>query len=70
MEETNKQVVTITDEGIICIDYLVADYTVLINLIEKDNCMLMFDSEEAYQNLVNGIINTYVKIVLLNLEKE
>ena len=33
MEETNKQVVTITDEGIIIIDYLVADYTMLIKLI-------------------------------------
>lgn len=55
MEETNKEVVTITDEGIVSIDYLIADYTVLINLIEKDNCMLMFDSEEAYNNLVQGI---------------
>ena len=55
MEETNKQEVTITDEGIIIIDYLVADYTMLINLIEKDNCMLTFDSEEAYNSLINGI---------------
>lgn len=55
MEETNKQVVTITDEGIIIIDYLVADYTMLINLIEKDKCMLTFDSEEAYNSLINGI---------------
>ena len=55
MEETNKQVVTITDEGIIIIDYLVADYTMLINLIAKDNCMLTFDSEEAYNSLINGI---------------
>lgn len=55
MEETNKEVATITDEGIVVIDYLIADYTVLIKLIEKDNCMLMFDSEEAYNNLVQGI---------------
>ena len=55
MEETNKQVVTITDEGIIIIDYLVADYTMLINLIKKNNCMLTFDSEEAYNSLINGI---------------
>ena len=55
MEKTNKEVVTITDEGIVVIDYLIADYTVLINLIEKDNCMLTFDSEEAYNNLVQGI---------------
>ena len=55
MQETNKKEVTITDEGIIIIDYLVADYTMLINLIKKDNCMLMFDSEEAYNSLINGI---------------
>ena len=55
MEETNKEVVTITDEGIVSIDYLIADYTVLINLIEKDNCILIFDSEKAYNNLVQGI---------------
>ena len=55
MEETNKEVVTITDEGIVVIDYLIADYTVLIKLIEEDNCMLTFDSEEAYNNLVLGI---------------
>lgn len=55
MEDKNKEVVTITDEGIIIIDFLIADYTVLIKLIEEDNCMLTFDSEEAYQNLVQGI---------------
>ena len=55
MEETNKEVVSITDEGIVVIDNLIADYTVLIKLIEEDNCMLMFDSEEAYNNLVQGI---------------
>lgn len=55
MEKTNKEVVTITDEGIVVINNLIADYTVLIKLIEEDNCMLMLDSEEAYNNLVQGI---------------
>ena len=55
MQETKKEVVTITDEGIVVIDYLIADYTILIELIEEDNCMLTFDSEEAYNNLVQGI---------------
>ena len=39
MQETNKQVVTITDEGIIIIDYLVADYEMLVNLIAGNNCI-------------------------------
>lgn len=55
MEDKNKEVVTIADEGIVIIDYLIADYTILIKLIEEDNCMLTFDSEEAYRNLVQGI---------------
>lgn len=55
MEETNKQVVTITDEGIVIIDFLDADYEMLVNLIAGNNCIMIFDSEEAYNNLVQGI---------------
>lgn len=60
MEETNKQVVTITDEGIIIIDFLVADYEILVNLIAGNNCILIFDSEDAY-NALNEEIKQYIK---------
>lgn len=62
MQDRNKEVVTITDEGIVYIDYLVADYTILVNLIASDNCILIFDSEEAFNNLkVN--LGQYIKNV-------
>ena len=62
MQDRNKEVVTITDEGIVYIDYLVADYTMLINLIASDNCILVFDSEEAYNNLKDNL-GQYIKNV-------
>ena len=62
MEETNKQVVSITDEGIIIIDYLVADYDMLVNLIAGNNCILIFDSEDAY-NALNEELKQYIKDV-------
>ena len=55
MQDRSKEVVTITDEGIVSIDYLIADYTMLVNLIASDNCILVFDSEEAYNNLKENI---------------
>lgn len=51
MQEQNKEVFEISDEGIIFLDYLTADYSTLIKHIAEDNCMLTFDSEEAYNNL-------------------
>lgn len=60
MEETNKVVVTITDEGIVIIDYLVADYEMLVNLIVSNNCILMFDSEEAF-NTLNELLKPFLK---------
>lgn len=62
MQDRNKEVVTITDEGIVYIDYLVADYTILINLIASDNCIIVFDSEEAYNNLKRNL-GQYIKNV-------
>ena len=62
MQDRNKEVVTITDEGIVYIDYLVADYTMLVNLIASDNCILVFDSEEAYNNLKENL-GQYIKNV-------
>lgn len=60
MEETNKVVVEITDEGIIIIDYLVADYEMLVNLIVSNNCILFFDSEEAFNNM-NELLKPFLK---------
>ena len=62
MQGRNKEVVTITDEGIVYIDYLVADYTILVNLIASDNCIIVFDSEEAYSNLKENL-GQYIKNV-------
>lgn len=62
MQDRNKEVVTISDEGIVYIDYLVADYTILVNLIASDNCIIVFDSEEAYNNLKENL-GQYIKNV-------
>ena len=62
MQDRSKEVVTITDEGIVYIDYLVADYTMLVNLIASDNCILVFDSEEAYNSLKENL-GQYIKNV-------
>lgn len=62
MQDKSKEVVTITDEGIVYIDYLVADYTILVNLIASNNCILIFDSEEAYSNLKENL-GQYIKDV-------
>ena len=62
MQDRIKEVVTITDEGIVYIDYLIADYTMLVNLIASDNCILVFDSEEAYNSLKENL-GQYIKNV-------
>lgn len=62
MQDRIKEVVTITDEGVVSIDYLIADYTMLIKLIASDNCILVFDSEEAYNNLKENL-GQYIKNV-------
>lgn len=62
MQDRSKEVVAITDEGIVYIDYLIADYTMLINLIASDNCILVFDSEEAFNNLKENL-GQYIKNV-------
>lgn len=62
MQDKIKEVVTITDEGIVSIDYLIADYTMLVNLIASDKCILVFDSEEAFNNLKENL-GQYIKNV-------
>ena len=55
MQEQNKEVFEISDEGIIFLDYLTADFSTLIKHIAEDNCMLIFDTEEAYDNLKSNM---------------
>ena len=62
MQDRIKEVVTITDEGIVSIDYLIADYTMLVNLIASDNCILVFDSKEAFNSLKENL-GQYIKNV-------
>ena len=62
MQDKNKEIITITDEGTVELDYLDADYTILINLIASDNCILIFESEIAYKTL-NEKLNQYIKDV-------
>ena len=62
MQDRSKEVVTITDEGIVYIDYLVADYTILVNLIASNNCIIVFDSEEAFRKLKENL-GQYIKNV-------
>lgn len=59
MEDKSKEVVRISDEGIVFIDYLLADYTILVNLIASNNCILLFDSEEAFNSL-NDLIQPFI----------
>lgn len=55
MEEQSKMIIRITDEGIIICDYLIMGYDELLHLIVQERCKIIFDSEDAYQNLKNGI---------------
>ena len=55
MEEQNKEVIQVSEEGIMFIDFLPTDYEDLVNLIAEDNCRLIFDTEESYYNLQKGI---------------
>ena len=59
MQDRNKEVVRISDEGFIFIDYLLANYTILVNLIASNNCILLFDSEEAFNSL-NELIQPFI----------
>ena len=70
MEEQGKEIVHVTDEGIIMIDYLVCDYDELLHLIVKEKCKIIFDSEDAFQNLKNGIEPYIEEIYCIELATE
>lgn len=70
MEEQNKIIVRITDEGIIIGDFLVMGYDELLNLIKQEECKIIFDSEDAFQNLKNGIKPYIEEIYCIQLATE
>lgn len=55
MDENNKTIVEVTDEGIIFVNYLTADYEFLFNLIINKSCHLDIASMRAYLNLTMGM---------------
>ena len=55
MHENDKTIVEVTDEGVIYVDYLTADYEFLYNLIINKSCHLYISSIRAYLNLTMGI---------------
>lgn len=57
MQENNKTIVEVSDEGIIFVDYLTADYEFLFNLIINKSCHIEIASEEGYLALTLGMQN-------------
>lgn len=51
----NKTMVEVSDEGVIYIDYLTADYEFLFNLIINKSCHLDIASVGAYLKLTMGM---------------
>lgn len=57
MEENKITTVEVTDEGIIMIDYLPADYEVLFELIISKSCQIFIPNDAAYIALSMGMQN-------------
>lgn len=57
MDENIKTIVEVTDEGIIFVDYLTADYEMLFNLIISKSCQLDIASEAGYLAVTLGMQN-------------
>lgn len=55
MHENDKTIVEVSDEGVIYIDYLTADYEFLFDLIISKSCHLDIASMRAYLNLTMGM---------------
>lgn len=70
MEEQGKIIIRITDEGIIISDFLVMGYDELLHLIVQEECKIIFDSEEAFQNLKNGIEPYIEEVYCIQLATE
>lgn len=54
MEEILKTKIYVTDEGIVYIDGLLADFEALDDTIEKDSVEMFFASKNAYDSLYEG----------------
>lgn len=54
MEEIIKVKIYVTDEGIVYINGLLADYEALDDSIEKDSIEMFFTSKNAYDSLHEG----------------
>ena len=54
MEEMLKTKIYVTDEGIVYIDGLLADFEALDDTIEKDSVEMFFASKNAYDSLYEG----------------
>lgn len=70
MEEQGKIIIRITDEGIIMCNYLVMSYDELLHLIVQEKCKINFNSEDAFQNLKNGIEPYIEEIYCIELAAE
>lgn len=70
MEEQSKIIIRITYEGIIIGDFQVMGYDELLHLIVQEKCKIIFDSEDAFQNLKNGIEPYIEEIYCIQLATE
>ena len=52
MEKYKKEIIEITDEGIILIDKLPADFEYLYNKIKSKSCIISMFNEASYINLL------------------
>ena len=52
MDENKKEVIEITEEGIIIVDDLVADFRYLYDKIKTKSCTIVITNEESYLNLL------------------
>lgn len=52
MAKSKKEVIEITEEGIIIVDDLVADFRYLYNKIKTKSCTIVITNEESYLNLL------------------
>lgn len=57
MQKNNKEIIEVTDEGIILMNYLPANYEVLFDLIMYKSCKLNFASVAAWLSLTLGMQN-------------
>lgn len=69
-EEKSRVIVRISEDGIIIGDFIVMNYDELLHLIEQEECKIIFDSEDAFQNLKNGIEPYIEEIYCIQLATE